>query len=255
MALVNPMANYLPAGWLRGLLRFGKSELAAANWGDPGGWRSMVITYEATPRRLAAKVLGRAGAMPVALRNRRRLAGAVLADQIDRSPSPAPHVLCLGAGPGYIIADALLKARKCAHATLVDLSGEAFEFGQRHARQLGLADRMTFIQGDARDIHALLDQPPDVVKMLGLCEYLTDEQIVTIVTAIAGSTPPGTPLVTNTLSAAHGTDRFFRRVFGLHMNHLDACAIGRLLNQAGFEQTEALAEPLGVYHVIVARRR
>ena len=36
-ALVNPLANYLPAGLTRAILRFGKSELAASNWADPGG--------------------------------------------------------------------------------------------------------------------------------------------------------------------------------------------------------------------------
>ena len=48
-ALIDPLSNYLPASWLRALLRFGKSELAASNWTDPGGWRSMVISYDGAP--------------------------------------------------------------------------------------------------------------------------------------------------------------------------------------------------------------
>ena len=45
-AIINPIANYAPAGLVKSLLRFGKSELANANWHDPGGWRSMVISYD-----------------------------------------------------------------------------------------------------------------------------------------------------------------------------------------------------------------
>ena len=47
--LINPLANYLPAGLLKGLLAKGQSELAIANWRDPGGWRSMVISYQGDP--------------------------------------------------------------------------------------------------------------------------------------------------------------------------------------------------------------
>ena len=36
--VVNPLVNYLPAGFTKFILRHFKSELAAANWEDPGGW-------------------------------------------------------------------------------------------------------------------------------------------------------------------------------------------------------------------------
>jgi hypothetical protein len=44
-ALVNPLANHLPPGLVKAVLRFTKSQLAAANWKDPGGWKSMVLCY------------------------------------------------------------------------------------------------------------------------------------------------------------------------------------------------------------------
>ena len=65
--------------------------------------------------------------------------------------------------------------------------------------------------------------------------------------------PAGASIVFNSLSAAHGTDRFFRRVFGLHMIHrtpeqlTPTDAAGRA--SADFR---VHPEPLGVYHVIVA---
>ena len=90
--------------------------------------------------------------------------------------------------------------------------------------------------------------------MLGICEYLTDEQITDIVHAVAGVMPPRSAVILNSLSMAHGTDRFFRRVFGLHMAHRAPEQIEDLMRPAGFGDFVSIPEPLGVYHVLVGRR-
>ena len=252
--VINPMANFLPAGLLRAALRFGKSELAAANWADPGGWRSMVISYSGQCRQIADKILVSGGTMPMALRNRKRLGGRMLARLIDACASDPVHVLCLGAGPGQIIAEALAQAQRTSHATLVDISSDAFEYGRSLATERGISHRVRFIQGDVRDVGGMLDRAPDIVKMLGICEYLSDEQIVSIARSLAGVMKPGAPIVFNSLSMQHGTDRFFRRVFGLHMTYRTAAQLEGLLAQAGFGDFEAAREPLGVYDVLIGRR-
>jgi len=254
-AVVNPLANYLPAGLLKAVLRFSRSELAEANWKDPGGWRSMAISYEGKPRQVADKILVGGGTMARALRNRRRLAGRLLARLIDESASDPVHILSLGAGPGRVTMDAMAAAHRNSVATLVDLSSDAFDFGRANAQREGLADRVHFIQGDVRDVERNVQRPPDAVKMLGICEYLTDEQIVDIATATAEVMPPGAPILFNSLSTAHGTDRFFRRVFGLHMNHRTPEHLQRLMSDAGFGDFACYGEPLGVYEMIIARRR
>jgi len=252
--VINPLANYLPAGWLRGALRFGKSEMAAANWKDPGGWQSMVISYEGHPRQVADKLLIGGGTMAMALRNRKRLAARVLARLIDSSESRPAHVLCLGAGPGHVITDAMVQARRASHATLVDLNSDAFEYGRQIAREKGVGDCVDFIEGDVRHVRRMLEDPPDIVKMLGICEYLSDEQIVDIARAVAEVMPAGAPIVFNSLSKAHKTDRFFRRVFGLHMNHRSPEHLQALMARAGFGEFTSVREPLGVYHVVVGRQ-
>jgi len=253
--VLNPLANFFPAGMMKGVLRFARSELAAANWTDPGGWRSMVISYNGHCHQIADKILVKAGAMPMALRNRKRLGARLIAALIDQADHEPAHTMCLGAGPGQIIMDAMTQARRRSVATLVDLSSDAFEFGRRRAEELGLADCVRFVQCDVRDVRELLDRPPDIVKMLGICEYLEDDQIVSIASAAAEVMPAGAPIVFNSLSKAHGNDRFFRRVFGLHMIHRRPDHLQSLMNRAGFMDFTATAEPLGVYHVIVGRRK
>lgn len=252
--LIHPFANYFPAGIIKVLLRVTKSELAAANWVDPGGWRSMVISYNGKPHQIADKILVGTGSMPMALRNRRKLAGRLIARLIDEAPSDRPEVLCLGAGPGQIITDALCQAKKPADATLVDLSSDAFDYGKELAKKAGVSDRVRFIQGDVRDVHTMLDRPPNVVKMMGICEYLDDSQIVSIAQCVSAEMPVGAAIVFNSISPAHGTDRFFRNVFGLHMIHRKVEHLQSLMGQAGFGEFKTFAEPLGVYHVIVGRK-
>ncbi len=252
--LVNPAANYLPAGLTRAVLRFGKSELAAANWADPGGWRSMVISYNGRCEQIADKILVKAGTVPTALRNRKRLAVHLIAGLIDGDGSESTHVLCLGAGPGQIITEAMTKAKTASHATLVDLNSDSFEFGRQMADERGLRERVRFIQADVSDLHEYLHDQPHIVKMLGICEYLDDEQIVTIARAAVDVMPDGAPIVFNSISKSHGTDRFFRRVFGLHMNYRSGGELAELMRQAGFGNFLAHREPLGVYHVIIGRK-
>jgi precorrin-6B methylase 2 len=253
--VVNPLANYLPAGMVRAVLRLGKSELASANWREPGGWRSMVISYNGRCGQIADRVLVNAGTLPMALRNRKRLASRLIATLIEQSDGGRPaHVLCLGAGPGWIVLDAMRQARAQAEATLVDLNADAFEFGRTMAADHGLGDRVRFIQADVRDLHEYLDQPADVVKMIGICEYLNDEHIEMIARAAAGEMPAGAAIVVNSISKDHGTDRFCRRVFGLRMTYRTPEHIARLMGRAGFGDFEVHAEPLGVYHVMVGRK-
>jgi hypothetical protein len=254
-AVVNPIANYAPPGLLRWLLRVTRSELAAANWADPGGWRSMVISYNGRCHQWADKLLVGMGAVPMALRNRRRLAARVLAGLIDACPHSPPEVLCVGAGPGMVIFDALSQARTAARATLVDLNDDAHEYARQLARQRGLDDRVRFVTGDVRQLAGRLNGRVDIVKMLGICEYLPDEQLVSTARALADAMPTGGTVLFNSLSVRHGTDRFFRKVFGLHMIHRPVDALCQLMRQSGFGGFESLPEPLGVYHVVTASKQ
>lgn len=254
-AVVNPLANYFPARITRFALWLLGSELARENWRDPGGWKSMVISYQHRRDRLADKLLCSLGTMPKALRNRRRLAGRILARLIDQIEDEPVHVLCLGAGPGHVIHDALSQSRRTAHATLVDLSSEAFEYGRRLAAEKGTSDRIRFVLGDVRQVVGSLDRPPHILKMLGICEYLTDDQLADMVGKVSRRMPAGSAVVFNSLSDAHGTDLFFRNVLGLKMIHRSPEHLQRLISGAGFGDFAAVPEPMGVYHVIVGRKR
>lgn len=251
--VTNPIANHTPPRIMKKMLRDDQSVLALSNWRDPGGWRSMVISYDPSQCvRTWDKILVKGGTIPMALRNRRKLAARLIARLLDEAQHRPAHALCLGAGPGHIITDAMLQAQKSdVHATLVDISNDAFEYGRELAAKKQLTERVKFIQGDVREVR--IEDRVDVVKMIGICEYLTDGQITDIAKALQKIMPAGASMVFNSISDAHGTDKFFRRVFGLNMIYRTPQELARIFSQAGFGEFKVFSEPLGVYTVSVAR--
>lgn len=194
--------------------------------------------------------------MGMALRNRRILVADVLTNLINNIPPDDPGIVCLGAGPGIIINDALKACNKPnAHATLVDTSVGAIQYGEILASLWHLDHRMEWIRCDILDTNKWLVAQPDIVKMIGICEYLTDAQIRTIVgTLCAGyAMPVGAKIVVNSVKNAHGNDRFFRKVLGVNLRYRTPQQIIRLLD--GFEDFNIVDEPTGVFSVITATRR
>jgi len=253
-AVINPFANYMPAGLIRRcslrqertgpgqlerprrLAEHGRQlqrQMPSDRRQDPGQWRHHA-DGAAQPQTL--------GSTPVSRSDR---FGA-------RVGRPEGACSVFGAGPGQIILDALAQARREAHATLVDLSADAFEYGMSLARQRGLDSRVRYIQADVRDLPSYLDRPPHVVKMMGILEYLTDEQIL----QIAGATPHHARFDRHRLQLAvhgHGTDRFFRRVFGLHMTYRSPEHVHASWPRPGSDNSRSIRNPW-VFHVIVGRK-
>lgn len=255
--ITNPMVNFvLPAGFIRWILRVTRSEMAAASWADPGGWKSMVLSYrEEMPPQIADRFLVRLGSMPIALRNRRKLCVEIMARMIRERAGQATNVVCLGAGPGMIVIEAIKQAGHAdCHAHMIDLNADSFDFGRQFAQDRGLADRVRFIHGNVKDYRSLCNATPDIVKMIGIIEYLPDAVVADILQAIVAVMPPGGQLLANSLTRRHGTDRFFRRVFDLHMIHRSADQVRGLLADAGIVTDHVLTEPLGVYDVLVCRK-
>jgi len=257
VGLTNPLVNWVvPAALIRWALRVTRSEMAAASWEEPGGWKSMVLSYrEHTPPQIADRLLLKLGSIPMALRNRKKLASEIIARMIRERAGQRTNVVCLGAGPGAIVLDAMQRAgHPDCHGYMIDLNADSFEHGRAQAAARGLDGRVRFIHGDVTHYRQLCDAEPHIVKMIGIIEYLPDEVVADIARAIAEVMPPGGQLLANSLTRRHGTDRFFRRVFDLHMIHRPAGRIGELLGPAGLRIEHVLTEPLGVYDVLICRK-
>jgi len=254
--LINPMINYILPRWLlRAVLR-GRSPLVDACVREPGSWECMRLSYETEESTGAIdRMVQKYGSFPIALRNRKRMVSTMLGDLISQYDRPV-HIVGVAAGTGHNIMEGMLKAPGTpSHAYMVDLSDGAAGFGQELAGRLGLSDRTSFIHGNVLEIERLIDVQPDVAVAVGILEYFTDGQVADLLKVMYKATSPGGSFIASSLQPAHGSDRFLRTVLGLHLNYRKPDHLRRLLSDAGYTNFSARAEPLGIYSILVGRKR
>jgi hypothetical protein len=259
--LVNPWKNFLlPASWLRNRLRRSRSPLLAESSVRPGGWRSMEIIYRnAEPVDWFDRQALRDNPISMAARNRRRIVTRIIADLIARyGAESAVTIVGVGAGPGRHVQTAIVDsgidpARVSAH--LIDLDDDAFAYGRALAARLEISRCVQFIQGDARRIRETLpDVAAQIVKVIGLVEYLSDAQLVEMFRALRAILVRGGSLVTHGLVDAHGTSPFLARMFNLRHTQRTGRQMAVLLQSAGYRIAECVVEPVGVYPIVTAER-
>lgn len=256
-ALIDPLRNYLlPARFLRRLMGRSNSRLIAESMVRPGGWRSMEIVYKnAPPVDFLDKMAVRYNAVSMAARNRRKFVTQKLTSLITHFASAGPvSILGVGAGPGLQVQDAVVRSeieRGGVAIHLIDLDSDSFEYGMEQARQRGLADDVQFVQGDARAIHDYLpDIRPQIVKMVGIVEYLTDEQLKELLQAVHGIMADGGALVTHGLVDHHNTGPFLARVFNLRHCQRTKQQILDIVESCGFRDSECFVDPMNVYPIV-----
>ncbi|MGQ0636411.1 MAG: class I SAM-dependent methyltransferase family protein [Planctomycetaceae bacterium] len=248
----------LPAAWLRRTLSRSQSPLIRESFARPGGWRSMELVYEnADPVDWPDRQALRWNPVSIASRNRRRYLVAALERLIRHyARERRVTIVGVGAGPGRHVQEALLRSEvvpELVDAWLVDRDDDAFPYGRELAQNWGLSRSLHFIKGDARCLdHLLPDVRPQIVKLVGLIEYLSDSDLSRLLEALRDGMEPEGTLVTHGLIDRHDTGPFLRRVFGLAHVERDADHLGALLANAGFRPIEWFVEPLGIFPIVTA---
>ena len=255
--LMDPLRNsLLPTGLLRWLMRRSESRLIAESLVRPGGWRSMEILYEnAPPIDFFDKMAVRYNAISMAARNRRKYVTHRLSSLVNHFAAAGPvSILGVGAGPGLQVQDAVVSSgvdRAQISIHLIDLDSDSFEYGAEQARQHGLTDNVTFVKGDAKVIRRYLpDIRPQIAKMVGIVEYLTDDQLAELLTSVREIMVEGGALVTHGLVDYHNAGPFLARVFNLSHQQRTEQQILRILSDCGFRDSECFVEPMNVYPIV-----
>ena len=259
--ITNPGKNYLiPCLLLRALLKTSRSPLIAESFLRPGGWRSMEIVYEnALPVDWLDRQALADNPITMAARNRKKIVIERLAGLIRKLDSVG-HItlLGIGAGPGRLLQTAMSDSKIAPSrmsAYLIDLDEDARPFGQALATNLGLLDRVQFIQGDARRIQdSLPGVGVNIAKLVGIIEYLDDTQLVEMLNAVRTAMVPGGSIVTHGFVDKYGTGRFFARVFGLRHYQRNAEYLSSILAKSGFRVIECEYELTGIHPIITAVR-
>jgi len=260
-AVIEGFCNtFVPAKLLRRIVSRSQSPLIAESFRRPGSWQSMRIVYEnANPVDYLDRMALRNNPISIETRNRRKLVVPKLAQMLRECRQDGlVNVLGVGAGPGVLIQEAILQSGLGpgeVQAYLFDLDPEAGTQGRELASRNGLADRVAFFAADAREIAAKLpDVHPHVVKVVGLLEYLTDDEVVALLSTLRDVMSDGGRLLTHGFDDRFQAGRSLRRMFGLTHNYRTGQHIDELLKRAGFNQISRDETPLGVYPIRIATR-
>jgi len=251
---IDPLMNYvLPRKWLMYYAKKYPDSMLGQAHADPGGWRSMRRAYEQdSSTDWFAFVNGLVSTLPRALRNRKRLAVRMIAEILDAAEGEDFHIVGVGSGMGSNVIEGMeASGNKRVEACLVDRNSEPFEHGKLLAVRHGVAERVRFLEGDARDIESMAGWHPELVTLIGIVEYLKDDEVLGLLEAIGGAMEKGGRVIVNSMSRRYGTMRFLRRMFDLHFMHRTPAEVCELLVAKGFRVIEAHKEPLGVYHLLV----
>lgn len=254
----NPITNYCVTreSLTRSMVK-NPSEMGLASIEDPGGWKSMRAAYRNKPGvNWLDRMIVNYGTFPKALRNRKRVSVDLLAALIDACEEDHVHLVAVGAGGGNNVLGAMAIAKHPnVRACLIDINAGAFEYGKEVASELDLSDRVQFIEGDACDIRTMVDWDPELVSLIGIIEYLSDEELLRLLGAMRDAMTAGSHVLVNSISHRHGIGRFLRRVFRLNLNYRSPARVSELLAEAGFDTFHVQDEPMNVYHLLVGRRR
>jgi SAM-dependent methyltransferase len=258
--VLDPLRNrLLPASLLKQMVRRSRSPLIQESLVRPGGWRSMNIVYaNQRPVDWMDRMAIRYNPISMGTRNRRKLVTAKLVEILKNFPGETPlHLMGIGAGPGLHLQDAVVQAGISPARVkiwLIDRDADAFAFGRQCASERGLEGCVEFVQGDACEIrHVLPDVSPHVVKIVGLLEYLTDEQAVQLLSALRDVIQSNGRLLTHGLVDRYNSGPFLARAFGLKHVHRTADDVRRLLDTTGFETLGVFETPMRIYPVLVSR--
>jgi hypothetical protein len=259
--IANPWKNYLlPAVLLRKRLARSQSPLIAESLARPGGWRSMEIIYRNNePLDWFDRQALRDNPVSMACRNRRKIVTRKLAELIARYAADGDvTILGVGAGPGRHVQSALVEsavAPSRVTAYLIDRDDSAFGYGRHLALSFGIARSVHFLRGDAcRVREALPDVSAQIVKLVGLVEYLSDAELVELLRALRDVMSPGASLLTHGLIDPYGSGRFLARVFNLRHRRRTGAHMATLLESVGLRPVDCAVEPAGVYPIITAVR-
>lgn len=253
--IINPVLNFIFGPSVVGFFKKVTRNQILANLHGPGSWQSMLAHYDAAPKSMFDFMIDRYIAFPSALRNRQKLVVSALTQLIEAYGKNEPvNLLAIGCGS----ANNILKAIKLEKSKLNGLKAQLFDFnedalieGRSKARELGLEKDVDFVCSDANHVEEKVAAPPQIVKMIGLIEYLSDENVIRLFQSIKKFRSPASSILISSIEPRHGIERFLRRTLNFNLNYRSPEKLKQLLSGIGYTKFNTFSEPTGIFNVIV----
>lgn len=209
---------------------------------------------------------------PKAVRNRLKLVTREVCNAIkklDRKEEKI-NILSIASGSARAVVDALLAAEtkehlmltdNNLHVTFLDKNPQACEYSKNLIEKNQWEKKYNFrwINDSASNFpsHFVNNgwEKPDIVEMVGLLDYFTDEQVIRILTIIYQNLALDGILITANI-CDNNERPFVTNVIGWKMIYRTPEDFSELVIQAGFkpEQIHILYEPLKIHFVVIAEK-
>ncbi len=247
--------NLVPVSMMKRRMSSSTSPLIQEFRQNPGGWRAMEIIYEnARPKSLWDWYVLRGLPLSIEARNRRRFFVYTLSTWMKTIPESSPRrMLILGSGPALDVLEAMQTQPGPFDVDAVDLDDGAIVRGREEATRLKLSEQIAYHHGDVRSaLRNLGDKTYNLISLIGLAEYLSDEELTDLLQELSEHAAPGCKVITHAYEDTFHSESTLSRMFGIKIHPRTAVHMSRLLNDTGFSVQEIEATPLGIYPMILA---
>ncbi len=258
---INFFVNTLvPKKTLKRFLEQSKSPLVQESLKKPGSWLCMKISYENKPPiDFIDRMVNQFGTFPMGLRNRKRLVVRTLVNLIQHyvdKGDASINVVAVGAGTGANTIEALANhPNRNVIAHLFDIADEAFSEGEFLKKKHEVHERVHFIKADMRTMPNYIHSSPQILELVGILEYFTDEEVLKFLRDAACFLNRESSIVVNSIEDSCGMKGFLKRAFNFELIYRSPEKMMELLREAGYEDFDIEREPLKIYSIITAHKK
>jgi extracellular factor (EF) 3-hydroxypalmitic acid methyl ester biosynthesis protein len=227
--------------------------------GYAGDFYTIELVYQDSPKgdgRLGRYIDRWFLDMPVTrgVMNRRGLLGKAIKEIMAAWNKAEPMLITnLASGPAREVFDLFAEAAPPnLHATLVDIDHEALAFTANLAKERGLTDQLTFAQDNVVRLSQgrgkTVLSPQQMIYSIGLCDYLKDSIVVTLLNWIYDQLLPGGTVVLGNLDVSNPNKAFMDHVLEWPLIYRTADQLRELFGRSKFQTAavEVKVEEAGV---------
>ncbi len=188
-----------------------------------------------------------------AVRNRFRLDKIIIGKLIEALPEKKEvKILSLASGTGQALIELMAKMpNRNIKALFVDRDNKSHDMALALAEQNFVVNKISFVVDDAFAVEKYYDFKPDIIEVIGLLEYLMDEEAIELIRKIRGIMVPCGKLVISSIRKNIET-RFVTWVIDWPMVYREPKQLKNLLHAGGFVKVFIDKEPLNIHSIAVA---
>lgn len=266
-----PLLNVLPSETVRYFMRLSSHD-AATVIAHGGSTNALEIMYTRYHRKLFSRGFLQGSAdlfwhhvvsQPKALRNRLRIVEHLVSRFLDQHSShertDGLAILSIAGGSARAVIQAVHERKKHKgfpklSVVTLDRDERALILGRKLALSLGVAEIFSWVRGDVRTFKEISPTNRyDLIEMVGLLDYFSNERAHTLLTEIRSRLKPGGRLITANIRP-NSEIAFIQKTGWPQMYYRTPTDLCILLAEAGFPKDGMIFydEPLDVHAVVEA---